>query len=57
MKRERMIGELPPLVSRVRFRLGMEDNKEHLVIFIGHCIEMAGNPAIDDEAGDIDENL
>jgi len=50
-----MSGGLPPLESRVRFRLGMDDKKEHLVIFIGHCIEMAGNPTIDDEAGDIDE--
>ena len=39
--------ELRPLESRIRYRLAMETvSKEHLVPFIGHCLEAAGNPSL-----------
>lgn len=39
--------DLRPLDSRIRFRIAMEEvPKDHLVTFIGHCLEAAGNPAL-----------
>ena len=39
--------ELLPLESRIRFRIPLEAvSKEQLVMFVGHCLEAAGNPAL-----------
>lgn len=39
--------ELLPLESRIRFRMPMEAvAKEQLVLFVGHCLESAGNPKL-----------
>ncbi|MBF0546733.1 MAG: hypothetical protein HQM08_19960 [Candidatus Riflebacteria bacterium] len=39
--------ELKPLESRIRFRFSMEAlSKEHLISFVGHCLEAAGNTAL-----------
>ncbi len=41
------IEELRPLESRIRFKMTMEtEGKEQLVLFIGHCLEAAGNPKL-----------
>ncbi|MBF0442188.1 MAG: ATP-binding protein [Oligoflexales bacterium] len=39
--------ELKPLQSRIRFRFPMEAlSKEHLISFVDHCLETAGNTAL-----------
>jgi len=39
--------ELLPLESRIRFRMSMEAvSKEQLTLFVGHCLENAGNQTL-----------